>query len=76
MCQLYVSHISYSVEDKIPSLEYCQVLKGFKDVFPDEVPRLFAKGEIYFTVNLGLGASPVSKTPYRMSTLELAELKK
>jgi hypothetical protein len=30
--------------------------------------------EIDFSINLVPGAAPVSKTPYRMSTLELKEL--
>jgi hypothetical protein len=30
--------------------------------------------EIYFSIDLVPGAAPMSKTPYRMSTLELKEL--
>ena len=43
--------------------------------FPDEVPRLPPKRDIDFTIDLVPGATPVSKTPYGMSTLELIELK-
>jgi hypothetical protein len=32
------------------------------------------KRDIDFSINLILGEAPVSKTPYRMSTLELKEL--
>ena len=33
------------------------------------------KREVDFTINPVLGMAPVSKSPYRMSTLELVELK-
>jgi hypothetical protein len=39
-----------------------------------EVPGLTPKRDIDFFINLMPGTSPVSKTPYRMSTLELKEL--
>jgi len=51
------------------------VLQEFRDVFPDEVPGLPPKRDIDFTIELVPGAAPVSKTPYRMSTPELLELK-
>jgi hypothetical protein len=38
------------------------------------VPGLPLKRDIYFSINLMLGATPVSKAPYRMSTPELKEL--
>ena len=46
------------------------------DVFPDEIPGLPPKREIGFTIDLVPGSAPVSKTPYRMSTPELLELRK
>ena len=39
-----------------------------------EIPSLPPKREIDFSINLMPGATPISKTPYRMSTLELKEL--
>jgi len=44
-------------------------------VFPDEIPGLPPKRDIDFTIELVLGAAPVSKTPYRMSTTNMLELK-
>ena len=38
--QLYASHILEETEDETPRLEDYQVLQGFKDVFPDEIPGL------------------------------------
>ena len=52
------------------------MLQEFKNVFLDEVPGLPPKGDIDFTINLVLGAAPISKDPYnRMRSLELVELK-
>ena len=51
------------------------MLQEFKDVFPDEIPGLPPKRDIDFTIELVPGAAPVSKEPYRMSTLEKLELK-
>ena len=44
-------------------------------MFPDEIPGLPRKTDIDFTIELVPGATPVSKTPYRMSTPEMLELK-
>ena len=51
------------------------VLQEFRDVIHDEIPGLPPKRDIDFTIELVPGAAPVSKTPYRMSTLEMLELK-
>jgi hypothetical protein len=47
-------------------------LQEFVDVF-EKIPRLPYKRDIDFSVDLVLGASPISKNPYRMSTIELKE---
>jgi hypothetical protein len=60
-------------KDKVPNLEDHAFLEDFEDLFK-EVPGLNPKGDIDFSINLILGATPVSKTPYIMSTLELKEL--
>ena len=39
-----------------------------------EIPILPPKRDIDFSINIMPGVAPVSKTPYRMSTLELKEL--
>ena len=51
------------------------MLQEFKDVFLDEIPRLPPKRDIDFTIELVPRAAPVSKTPYRISTPEMLELK-
>ena len=68
-CQLYAAHILEPTGEETPRLEDYQVLQAFEDVFPDEIPGLPPKRDIDFTIEL------VSKTPYRMSTSEMLELK-
>ena len=44
-------------------------------MFPDEITGLPPKRDIDFTIELVLRSAPVSKTPYRMSTPKMLELK-
>ena len=74
-CQLYAAHILEAIEYETPRLEEFHVLREFKDVFPDDIPGIPSNRDIYFKIELVPGAAPVSKTPYRMSTLEMLELK-
>jgi hypothetical protein len=70
---LYASHVEDTKDTKGPSLEYFSILQEFKDVF-QEIPMFPPKREIYFSIDLVLGASPMFKTHYIMSTPELKEL--
>ena len=73
--QLYAAQILEETRDETPRLEDYRVLQEFRDLFPDEIPRLPPMQDIDFTIELMLGAAPVSKAPYRMSTPEMLELK-
>ena len=72
---MYASHVLEAKENETIWLEDYPVLQEFRDVFPEEIPRLPPKKDIDFKIELVLGASPVSKTPYKMSTPEMLELK-
>jgi hypothetical protein len=72
-CQLYATHVEDLVDTKGPSLEYFLVLQEFEDVF-QEILGFPPRREIDFSIDLVSEVSLVSKTPYRMSTLELKEL--
>jgi hypothetical protein len=72
-CKILAAHMEETPKDKVPNLEDYTVLKQFEDVVK-EVPGLPRKRYINFSINLMHGAAPVSKTPYRMNTLELKEL--
>ena len=77
-CMLFVVHISSDkgkeVEDMVVLRRY-PVLQQFKDVFPEEIIEFPPHKEVYFSIELVSGEAPASKTPYRMSTPELTELK-
>ena len=66
-------HMEDELKDKVPSVEDCALLKEFEDGFK-EIPGLPSNIYINFSINLMLGATYVSKTPYRMSTSKLKEL--
>ena len=74
-CQLYVAHILDATENETPRLEDFHVLEEFRNLLPDEIPGIPQKRDIDFTIELVPGATPVSKTPYRMSTPDMLELK-
>jgi hypothetical protein len=74
-CLLYVIQVLESVEDDKPSLEDHPTLREYRDVFLEEVPGLRLRRDIDFSIELAPGAVPVSRTPYRMSTPELVEIK-
>ena len=47
----------------------------FLDVFPDELPGLPPQREVEFAIEVFPGTRPISKAPYRMPPVKLAELK-
>ena len=68
--QIYAIHVSNLVEDKGPKMEDYKLVLDYAYVFLDEVLGLFPKRDIDF-----MRASQVSRAPYKMSTLQLIELK-
>jgi hypothetical protein len=51
------------------------VVNEFPNVFPDELPGMPPDRDIEFVIELKPGTAPIYKTPFRMMTPELAELK-
>ena len=51
------------------------ILSELKDVFLNKLLGLCPEREIDFTIELKPGVEPISKTQYRMTVLELCELK-
>ena len=58
--------------------EKCKsMIRKFADVFPDELPKeLPPARSSYFKIQLKEGSKPVTRAPYRMTSVELVELKK
>jgi hypothetical protein len=51
------------------------VVNEFPDVFPEELLGMPPNRDIEFVIELKPGTAPIYKTPFRMTTPELAELK-
>jgi hypothetical protein len=62
-----------AAKDKVASIEDYMILRDFEDVFR-EIPSFPSKRDIDFRIDLVPRVPLVSKTPYRMGTLELKEL--
>ena len=62
-------------KDDKNKIEDIPILKDFKDIFLEEVPRLPPKRDIEFTIDQIPGAVPSSKYLYRMNIIELTKLK-
>jgi hypothetical protein len=55
--------------------EDIHVVRKFLDVFPDDLPGMPPERVIEFKIELQSGTAPISKAPYKMSPMELKELK-
>jgi hypothetical protein len=73
-CHIFSAHMEEATKDQMESIEDHPVSSDFEDVL-GEIQRLLPKRDIDFSIDLDLGVAPVSKTPCRMGTLELKELK-
>ena len=73
--QVYMILSSLEVETKV-SMCNLPVVREFLEVFPKDISGLPPEREIEFSIDLVPGAGPISIAPYRMSPIELAELKK
>jgi hypothetical protein len=74
-CPLYAIQVLNFVENEKPILENHPILREYIDLFPEEVPSLPPRRDIDFSIELILGSVPMSRTPYRMSTPEIVEIK-
>ncbi|XP_074283118.1 uncharacterized protein LOC141607662 [Silene latifolia] len=60
----------------LPKLEDVPVVNEYADVFPDELSGIPSKRDVEFAIDLLPGTRPIAKAPYRMTPIELQELKK
>jgi hypothetical protein len=68
------SHVKVKQLDTSQGSEV-SVVNKFPDVFPEELPGMPPDRDIKFVIELKPSITPIYKTPYRMATPELAELK-
>jgi len=62
--------------DSEVEMQTIPVVSEFMNVFPNEVPGLLPKREVKFSINLVFGAGTVSMASFRMTPIELKEMKK
>jgi hypothetical protein len=71
-----ISRIKASLHHMIElKLEDIHVVQEFSDVFPDDLSEMPPERVIEFKIELQLGIAPIAKVPYKMSPVELKELK-
>ena len=69
---VFLNSISMSPEVNLTDIP---IVKDFSEVFPSDVPGLPPIREVEFSIDITPGTGPVSTSPYRMSPLEMLELK-
>jgi hypothetical protein len=73
---LLISRIKASLHHVVERrLEDIHVVQEFLDVFPYDLPGMPPERAIKFKIELQTGTAPISKAPYKMSPVELVELK-
>ncbi|XP_034710439.1 cathepsin D-like [Vitis riparia] len=72
-CQGFLAYVVSNENDL--KLEDIPVVRDFPDVFLDDLSGLPPEREVEFTIDLVLGITPISKTPYKMAPVELKKLK-
>jgi hypothetical protein len=73
-CKLYAILV-LNEKGVAEGLEHLPVVREFADVFPEELPRMLPERELEFNIDLKPGTELIARMPYRMSTLELQELR-
>eukprot|EP00256_Glycine_max_P070611 XP_025985206.1 uncharacterized protein LOC113002324 [Glycine max] len=73
--QVYMIMSSLEVETKVSMCDL-PVVREFPEVFPEDIFGLPSEREIESSIDLVPGAGPISIAPYRISPVELTELKK
>ena len=73
-CEAFLYLVLDSKRGQI-ELENILVVKGFPNVFPEELPGIPFVREVDLSIEILLGTAPTSRAPYRMAPTELKELK-
>ncbi|GJX53351.1 putative reverse transcriptase domain-containing protein [Tanacetum coccineum] len=63
-----------STETDKQKIEDFQIVQNFPKVFPIDLSGLPTHRQVEFHIDLVLGATPIAKTPYRLTPLEMQEL--
>ncbi|GJR22811.1 putative reverse transcriptase domain-containing protein, partial [Tanacetum coccineum] len=72
-CQLFLAHVTKkkSAEKR---LEDVPIVRDFPEVFPEDLPGIPLTRQVEFQIDLVLGATPVTRAPYRLALSKMKEL--
>ena len=73
-CEEYLAHVVDKSLSKV-TLDNVPVVCEFLDVFPEDLSGLPPDREFEFEIELLSDSAPISIPPYRMTPIELKELK-
>ena len=69
-CETFLALILDSKRGQV-YVEKIPVVREFPDVFPEELPGIPLEKEVDLSIEIVLGATPMSRAPYRMAPMEL-----
>jgi hypothetical protein len=73
---LVASRIKASLHHVVElKMEDIHVIQEYPDVFPNELPRMLPERAIEFKIELQPCTTPIANAPYKMSPVEMKELK-
>jgi hypothetical protein len=70
VCNLYAI-LALNDKGVAEGLENLLVVQSFANIFPEDLLGISSERELEFTIDLKPRTEPITRTPYRMSTLEL-----
>ena len=70
----FLAYVKEAKEDS-PKLEDIHIVQEYLDVFLDELPGLPLERKVEFGIEVLSGTEPISILPYRVTLIELKELK-
>ncbi|GJU19699.1 putative reverse transcriptase domain-containing protein [Tanacetum coccineum] len=76
-CPIFLAHVTTKkAEDKSEEkrLKDVPIVRGFPDVFPEDLSGLPLTRQVEFQIDLVPGAAPVARAPYRLAPSEMKEL--
>ena len=73
-CETFLALVLDSKRGQV-NLEDILVIKEFPDVFPEELPGLPPERKVDLSIEIAQGTTPISRTLYYMTPIELKELK-
>ncbi|GKB19838.1 putative reverse transcriptase domain-containing protein, partial [Tanacetum coccineum] len=72
-CYAYIAHVTYTSFEK-KNVKDVPIINEFLDVFPEDFLGIPPERKVEFRIDLIPGATPIAKTPYRLSLSEMKEL--